>query len=50
MGEQDKNIIIYQSDDGKAHLQVRLENQTMWLSVRPIADLFDCSTDNISLH
>ncbi len=48
--KNEQNIIIYKSDDGKAHLQVRLENQTMWLSQKEMSELFGCSTDNISLH
>lgn len=50
MEEQNKNIIIYQSDDGKAHLQVRMENQTLWLSQKEMAELFDVGVPAISKH
>jgi len=33
-------IIIYQSDDGKIRLDVRLENKTVWLTQEQIALLF----------
>ena len=46
----DSKIIIYNSKDGEAKLEVRLENETVWLSQKQMAALFDCSTDNISLH
>ena len=31
-------------------LGVKLENDTVWLSQKQMAELFNCSTDNISLH
>ena len=34
-------------DDG---IEVRIQNETIWLSQKLMATLFDCSTDNISLH
>ena len=46
----DSKIIIYNSKDGKTRLNVRLENETVWLSQKQIAKLFDCSADNIGLH
>ena len=50
MDEQNRNIIIYQSQDGKAHLQVTLENQTMWLSANQMADLFGRDEKTIRKH
>ena len=50
MYEQNRNIIIYQSQDGKAHLQVTLENQTMWLSANQMADLFGRDEKTIRKH
>ena len=43
-------IIIYNSADGQVKLEVMLENETVWLSQKQIAELFNCSVDNISLH
>ena len=31
-------------------IQVRYENETLWMTQKSMAELFDCSTDNISLH
>lgn len=42
------NIVIFEADDQP--VQVRLEGETVWLSRAQIAELFDTSTDNISLH
>ncbi|MFC1612703.1 hypothetical protein ACFL23_00005 [Patescibacteria group bacterium] len=49
---QPKNnqIIIYNTKDGKAKLDVRLENETVWLSQKQMAELFDTTKQNISLH
>ena len=43
-------IQIYTSADGKISLQVSLDNETVWLNQTQMAELFDTSTDNISLH
>lgn len=42
------NIVIFESGD--QGVQVRLEGETLWLSQAQMAQLFDTSTDNISLH
>ena len=44
------NIIIYQSRDGKTKIDVRLENETMWLSQAQIAELFERDISVISRH
>jgi len=49
----DKNqsqLILYQAEDGQTKIEVRLERETVWLSQSDMARLFQCSTDNISLH
>ena len=43
-------IILYQNEAGKIKVDVRYENENFWLSQKAMADLFKCSTDNISLH
>ena len=52
MTNQDKNnqIIIYNTEDGETKIEVRMKNETVWLSQKQMAELFDCSVDNISLH
>lgn len=45
-----QNIEIYQSKDGLLELKVSLEKDTVWLSQAQMAELFDTSADNISLH
>lgn len=48
--DNQENIIIYQSDDGLIKLKTKLNNETVWLTQKSMAELFGCSTDNISLH
>ena len=43
-------IIIYQSEDGKIRLDVRLENNTVWLSQEQIALLFSKGRTTITEH
>ena len=43
-------LILYTTDDGKSQIQLRSKNQTVWLTQRDMAALFDVSTDNIGLH
>ena len=47
----DKNeIIIYQTDDNKVDISVKLENDTIWLTQDAICALFESSKANISEH
>ncbi|MBK9508018.1 MAG: virulence RhuM family protein [Cytophagaceae bacterium] len=43
-------ILLYQSDDGQLKIQVRLENDTVWLSQADMVELFQSSKSNISEH
>ena len=43
-------IIIYQNKDNNTELEVKLEEDTVWLSQRQMAELFDKDPDSISLH
>ena len=43
-------FLIYQTEDGQTRVQVRFEGETVWLSQRDMAELFQSSKQNISLH
>ncbi len=43
-------IIVYQTDDGRSAIRVRLENETVWLSQAQMADLFELTKQTISEH
>jgi hypothetical protein len=44
------NVVLYRSPEGSPALEVRLEKDTVWLSQRQMADLFEKDTDTIGLH
>ena len=44
------SLILYTSEDGKSRIQLRANGQTVWLTQAQMAELFDVSADNISLH
>ena len=46
----DNPIIIYQTDDGRTQIDVRLENDTVWLNANQMAILFDREESNIRRH
>ncbi|MFH1217312.1 MAG: RhuM family protein [Pseudomonadota bacterium] len=43
-------IILYQSDDGKAALDVRLQDETVWLSQKQLSSLFETERSVITKH
>jgi len=45
-----ENIILYNTEDGKVRVKLYAENNTVWLTQAQMAELFNCSTDNVSLH
>lgn len=47
---ENNHIIIYQSEDGKTHIEVKLEENTVWLTQQQIADLFGVKQPAVSKH
>ena len=43
-------LVLYQTEDGSTRVEVRLENETVWLSLNQIADLFQRDKSVISKH
>ncbi len=43
-------IVVYQSEDGKVKLEVRLQDETVWLTQQLIAELFQTTIPNVSMH
>ena len=44
------NLILYTTDDGKSQIQLRADLGTVWLTQLEMAELFDATKQNISLH
>ena len=43
-------LLIYQTEDGRIKLDVRFEGETVWLTQPMIAELFETTIPNISMH
>jgi len=48
--EPQSQFLLYQTSDGQTRLEVRLENETVWLSQNQMAELFQTTKQNVSLH
>ena len=48
--KEDQKIVIYQTEDGQTQIDVRLENETVWLTQAQMAELFKSSRTNILEH
>ena len=47
---EENKIIIYQTEDGQTQIDVRLENETVWLNVVQMSALFDREESNVRRH
>ena len=47
---QQSQFLIYQAEDGRVKIDVRFEDESVWLTQQIMADLFQTSQQNISLH
>jgi hypothetical protein len=43
-------IVFYQAEDGTSRVQVRLEGETVWITQALMAELYQSTKQNISLH
>ena len=50
MENQQHSIVLYQTDSTNVCVSVCYANETFWLTQKAMAELFGCSSDNISLH
>lgn len=47
---ENNQIIIYQTEDGQTQVDVRMENDTVWLTTNQMATLFERKESNIRRH
>ncbi len=47
---QQGEVLIYQARDGSTRIDVRMEEETVWLTQNHLAELFQTTKQNISLH
>lgn len=50
MQDSENQIVIYETADGKARVEVRFENETAWLTQAQMAELFETTVPNINQH
>jgi len=48
--EKNNQIIIYNTEDGKTKIEVTTLDETVWLSQKQMAELFDCTIENVIFH
>lgn len=50
MQENNSQIIIYQTENGETKLDVRFQDETVWLTQKLMAELFQTTPQNITIH
>lgn len=48
--DDENPIVIYTSQDGQVHVNVRIEGETAWLTQAAMAQLFGCTPENVLMH
>ena len=48
--KNNSQLIIYKTEDGRTKLDVRLEDETVWLTQKLMAELFQVKPQNITMH
>jgi len=44
------DIVLYQTDDGRTRIRCRFEDQSLWLTQALIAELFEITPQNVTMH
>lgn len=50
MQQNEGQILLYQTEDGKQRIEVHLQDETVWLSQKLMAELFQTTPQNINMH
>lgn len=50
MNKEDSNLLIYQADDGITRIDVKLEDETVWMTQAQLVELYQTSKPNVSEH
>ncbi len=48
--ENKGEVLIYQSEDGLTHIDVKMEDETVWLTQLQLCELYQTSKSNVSEH
>ena len=47
---KESEIVLYKTDEGNVNVSIIIKDETIWITQKGMAQLFDCSSDNISAH
>lgn len=47
---EQNNFIMYKTDDGQVDIEVKLEDENVWLTQKSMAELFEITRNNITMH
>lgn len=47
---EDTTFLMYQTEDGKTKIDVRLEDETVWMTQKALAKLYQTTSQNITMH
>ena len=50
MAHEESSFLLYSTSDGKEKIEVRLENESVWLTQAAMAELFQTTPQNITIH
>ncbi|MGA8148171.1 MAG: virulence protein RhuM/Fic/DOC family protein [Gallionellaceae bacterium] len=50
MNQSTGQIVIYQTDDGQTKIDVRFEQESVWLTQRQMSEVFDTTPENVLMH
>ena len=50
IGDENGELVIYTGNDGKPKIDVRFQDETVWLSQKQLAELYGTTKQNISQH
>jgi hypothetical protein len=50
MQENNSQLIIYQNENGETKLDVRFQEETVWITLQWMAELFQIRLQNITIH
>ncbi|MCF8373613.1 MAG: virulence RhuM family protein [Bacteroidales bacterium] len=48
--ENKSELLLYQADDGSTKIDVRLQDETVWMTQKNLAELFQTTPQNITIH
>jgi hypothetical protein len=48
--QSNSEIVLYQTEDGRTRIQCRFENETVWMTQAQMAELFQTTPQNVTLH